>query len=80
MPVYTFTPYFEREVLRKRPCLRREWCIAVVQMPVRFARQEDNRWRFWAPVPELDGRFLRVITLDDGCTIHNAFPGRGFHP
>ena len=29
---------------------------------------------------ELDGRMLRVITLADKVTIHNAFPDRGFRP
>jgi hypothetical protein len=80
MPEYRFTTYFEQEVLRKRPYLRREWCVRVVEQPVRAERQEDNRWRFWAPVPELEGRVLRVITLDDKITIHNAFPDRGFVP
>ena len=41
---------------------------------------QDNRVRFWAPVPELEGRFLRVVTLADRSTIHNAFPDRGFVP
>ena len=80
MPEYRFTEYFEREVLRKRPYLQREWCVAVVEQPTRVERQEDNRWRFWAPVPGLGGRYLRVITLDDRTTIHNAFPDRGFIP
>jgi hypothetical protein len=80
MPAYRFTDYFEREVLRKRPYLRREWCIAVVAQPVRVEQQEDNRYRFWAPVPELEGRYLRVVTLADRTTIHNAFPDRGFQP
>jgi len=31
-------------------------------------------------VPELEGRFLRVITLEDRVTIHNAFPDRQFKP
>jgi hypothetical protein len=31
-------------------------------------------------VPELGGRYLRVITLADRTTIHNAFPDRGFTP
>ena len=78
MPEYGFTDYFEQEVLRKRPYLRREWCIRVVEAPVRQERQEDNRWRFWAPIDELEGRYLRVITLEDRYTIHNAFPDRGF--
>ena len=80
MPEYRFTKYFEREVLRKRPYLRREWCIAVVANPIRVERRENNRYRFWGVVPELGGRYLRVITLDDQVTIHNAFPDRGFQP
>ena len=64
----------------KRPYLRREWCIQVVQQPVRVERQENNRYRFWAAVPELGGRYLRVVTLEDRTTIHNAFPDRGFIP
>ena len=80
MSDYAFTAYFEREVLRKRPYLRREWCTRVVAHPVRVERQEDNRHRFWAPIPELGGRYLRVVTLEDRRTIHNAFPDRGFTP
>ena len=79
-PEYRFTEYFEREVLRKRPYLQRAWCIAVVEQPVRVEPQEDNRVRFWAAVPELGGRYLRVVTLEDRTTIHNAFPDRGFSP
>ncbi|MBK8560778.1 hypothetical protein [Candidatus Amarobacter glycogenicus] len=29
-------------------------------------------------IEELGGRWLRVVTLEDGKTIHNAFPDRGF--
>ena len=47
---------------------------------VRSEPQEQNRYRFWAPVDELGGRVLRVVTLEDKVTIHNAFPDRGFRP
>lgn len=77
---YRFTSYFENEVLRKRPYLKKEWCIQVVENPIRSEPQESNRFRFWAQVPELENRVLRVITLDDKITIHNAFPDRGFKP
>jgi hypothetical protein len=80
MPEHRFTDYFESVVLRKRPYLRRDWCIAVVQRPVRVERQDHNRFRFWARVPELGNRYLRVVTLEDQITIHNAFPDRGFKP
>ena len=80
MADYRFTEYFETEVIRKRPYLRREWCIAVIRKPVRVERQDGNRFRFWARVPEFGDRYLRVVTLDDQTTIHNAFPDRGFKP
>jgi hypothetical protein len=41
-------------------------------------RQENNRWRFWGVILELQGRVLRVVTLEDKMTIHNAFIDRGF--
>lgn len=75
---YRFTSYFENEVLRKRPYLEKEWCVHVVENPIKSERQEDNRIRFWGRVPGLENRILRVITLDDKTTIHNAFPDRGF--
>lgn len=80
MTEYCFTDYFINEVLRKRPYLRKEWCIRVVEHAIRSERQENNRYRFWGTCPELDGRYLRVITLEDRVTIHNAFPDRGFKP
>ena len=52
----------------------------VVERPIRIERQETNRYRFWAGAPELNGRILRVITLDDKITIHNAFLDRRFKP
>jgi hypothetical protein len=80
MARYGFTDYFESEVLRKRPYLRREWCVRVLKNPIRTEPQEYNRWRFWAAIPELGGRYLRVVILEDKVTIHNAFPDRGFRP
>jgi hypothetical protein len=29
-------------------------------------------------VPEMESRYLRVILLEDGKTVHNAFFDRGF--
>jgi hypothetical protein len=78
MTEYRYTPYFENEVLRKRPYLKKEWCIRVLKNPLRVERQDENRFRFWGRIEELGGRVLRVITLEDQITIHNAFPDRGF--
>jgi hypothetical protein len=78
MNEYGFTDYFENEVLRKRPYLKKEWCIRVIEDPLKMEMQEHNRFRFWGVVDEFEGRILRVITLEDKKTIHNAFPDRGF--
>jgi len=78
MRTYKYTPYFEHEVLRKRPYLKKEWCVRVLENPIRVERQEENRFRFWGRIEELDGRVLRVVTPEDKVTIHNAFPDRGF--
>ena len=72
------TRYFLEQVLRKRPYILQEWCERIVGSPVRREVQSDGRIRFWGPVPELDGRILRVVTLADGETLHNAFPDRHF--
>ncbi len=78
MTKYKFTRYFENEVLRKRPYIKRELCIEIIENPIKVEKQEENRWRFWGIVKEFENRVFRVITLDDKITIHNAFPDRRF--
>jgi len=75
------TRYFEEQVLRKRPYIEPAWCPAVVAAPLRRVVQRDGRIRHWGAVIDTrDGseRILRVVTLDDGETIHNAFFDRDF--
>lgn len=75
------TRYFDEQVLRKRPYLSLEICEAVIADPIRKEVQVDGRIRHWgaATLPNHEGkRILRVITLADGVTIHNAFPDRNF--
>ncbi len=52
----------------------------MIENPIRMEAQENNRFRFWGMIEEFDNRFLRIITLQDKITIHNAFPDRGFKP
>jgi len=80
MSNYRFTWYFVFRVQPKRPQLRPQWRIRVVEDPIRKEVQPDGRLRFWGFVPELGGRPLRVITLADGETIRNAFQDRSFKP
>jgi hypothetical protein len=75
------TRYFEEQVLRKRPYIERAWCRDVLAAPIRREVQTDGRIRFWGRIlaeDETRPRFLRVVTLDDGETVHNAFFDRNF--
>lgn len=75
---YSFTQYFLNEVLRKRPYIKKEWCIRIVESYEKMEPQESNRFRFWGRIPEYENRYFRVVTLEDKVTIHNAFPDRRF--
>ncbi len=70
--------YFEEQILRKRPYIKREWCVRVLDDPIRRETQPDGRVRYWGYVEELGNRALRGVTLEDGETVHNAFPDRDF--
>ena len=62
MNEHKFTQYFENEILRKRPYLKKEWCIRVIKNPIKVEPQEKNRFRFWGKIEELEGKieFLRI--------------------
>ncbi len=75
------TRYFDEQVLRKRPYIRLEWCEQVLAAPIRRQSQPDGRVRFWGKIEvaaEGRVRHLRVVTLEDGATVHNAFFDRNF--
>jgi len=63
-----------------RAAIRLEWIEHVIAHPEREQIQRDGRIRRWAPIPEMDGRYLRVILLADRETVHNAFFDRSFRP
>lgn len=73
------TRYFEEQVLPRRPYIQREWCEQALQNPFRKDIQSDGRIRHWIYIQDL-GKYLRVVTLEDGETILNAFPDRNFKP
>lgn len=75
------TEYF-RSLSRRpdRALIKTEWIQRVVEFPEREQVQSDGRIRRWAQIAEMDGKYLRVILLRDGETVHNAFFDRGFKP
>lgn len=46
MSDYAFTDYFEMEVLRKRPYLRKDLCVFVLRNAIRSEPQGQDRFRF----------------------------------
>ena len=74
-----FTKYFLHIRNRSdRDMISDEWIQFVIDNPVKEIIQADGRIRRWAPIEAMDGRYLRVILLSDGETVHNAFFDRGF--
>lgn len=80
-PPFWRTQYFERTVLQKpgRWMIRPEMVISVLEAPARTEREENGRVRHWGYIVELE-RWLRVVTLADEETVHNAFLDRNFRP
>jgi hypothetical protein len=73
------TEYFKH--MRSRPdraFIKDEWITHVINHPIREERQSDGRIRRWAKIEEADDRYLRVILLADGETVHNVFFDRRF--
>lgn len=75
------TRYFD--ALRTRPdraTIRDEWIERATHTPVKEKVQTDGRIQRWAQIPEAESRYLRVVLLVDGETVHNAFFDRRFAP
>ena len=75
------TRYFDTiRQRRDRALIQDAWIQRAIASPIRQAIQADGRIGRWCQVPEMNNRYLRVILLPDGETVHNAFFDRGFVP
>lgn len=54
-----------------------EWIERIISMPIKRLVQDDGRIILWGNIEEAKGR-LRVVLLEDGETVHNAFFDRNF--
>ena len=74
------TRYFDHT--RQRPDRSRiqdEWIQLAIDDPTFERVQSDGRLCRWVFI-ESERKYLRVILLEDGETVHNAFFDRGFKP
>lgn len=63
------------QYMRQRPDrakIKTEWIEETIRNPVYTEIQVDGRIRKWKLISE-EGKFLRVILLEDEETVHNAF-------
>ena len=66
-----------RRKSRDRQGIKDRWIEHVIEVPEKVERQSDGRIRKWAWIDE-EGKLLRVVLLEDGITVHNAFYDRTF--
>ena len=72
------TQYFKYTMLRPdRSNIKDDWINQVINKPIKTEIQSDGRIRKWAHIKEAD-KYLRIILLEDGETVHNAFFDRSF--
>jgi len=68
-----FTRYFLVTRQRSdRAGIELSWIESVVNHPVETQIQGDGRIRKWGFIGEV-GKYLRVVLLEDGETVHNVF-------
>lgn len=73
-----YTQYFN--FMKNRPdraVVKEEWILDTIKTPLRQEVQSDGRIRKWKFIEEA-GKYLRVILLEDGETVHNVFFDRNF--
>ena len=73
---YKCTPYFMKTQQRKdRRFIKYSWIHDTLAQPDRIMEQDNGRISLWKYIKS-QGKVLRVITLSDGRTVHNAYMDR----
>ncbi|HHT9124843.1 MAG TPA: DUF4258 domain-containing protein [Candidatus Brocadiia bacterium] len=74
-----YTQYFFYTRQRSdRKDIKIEWIRYVIGNPEKEEKQSDGRIRRWAKITEANNKYLRVVLLQDGETVHNAFFDHSF--
>ena len=72
-----FTKHFLEDVFPKRPYLTDELLDEIIRNAIKTEIQEDNKIKIWG-LSSVHNKFVRVILLEDGETVHIAFFDRNF--
>jgi hypothetical protein len=60
---------------------KRDWCETALKTPERRMKQGDGHWQHGIAISDTEDskpRALRLVVLDDGETVHNAFFDRDY--
>lgn len=72
-----YTKHFIEDVMPKRRYLDTELLVGIINNPIRREIQDDNKIKLWG-YSSKHNKYVRVILLEDGETIHTAFFDRNF--
>ncbi|UXE64227.1 MAG: hypothetical protein KA717_18070 [Woronichinia naegeliana WA131] len=73
------TRYFQQFACQKHPEIEESWIERILANPLTKEHRANGRMAYWGNIEEADGRVIRVITLEDSETVHNAFFDRNFY-
>lgn len=73
------TRYFDNFASQKHPEVEQAWIARVLANLIKTEQQPNQQIAYWGNIKEAENRVLRVITLEDGETVHNAFFDRNFY-
>ena len=73
------TQYFQyRRQFPDRLEITDDMIQSVIKSPIKTETQDDGRIKMWGRVGGPEGKILRLVVLEDGETVHNAFFDRNF--
>jgi hypothetical protein len=75
------TVHFEKDTLVEHPEVQHlpHRIREALEAPSEVVKQLNGRTRRWVYCPEVD-RYLRVVVMPDGQTVHTAFFDRNYKP
>ena len=72
-----FSEHFTKDVHPKRPYLTIDLLEKILSKPIRVELQDDKRMKLWGFSSKYN-KYIRIVLLEDGETIHTAFFDRNF--
>ena len=72
-----YSNHFINDVRPKRPYLNDEIIESILQNSLKIENQDNGWTKIWG-FSDIHNKFIRIVMLEDGITIHTAFFDRSF--